>query len=207
MVLAHEDEEESSAHPYWYGRINTTKIHRMEFLWVRCHAGCPLCDTAAFGFLDPAEVIRAAHLIPAFHYGRNTELLAPSIARHFDAENNEDYRYYYVNHFVDRDTFMRYIGNAVGHRTTTTSVSADPVDASLSDDEMEVDPPIQPEPEIVDEVPEIDEEIPADPELESDCDSDESSQEEEQENDEEDPVEGAEPTDEDFLEAEGFDDL
>jgi hypothetical protein len=133
MVLAHEDEEESSAHPYWYGRIvgifhadvrhvgpkskNTTKIHRMEFLWVRwfgrdmqhkagwlakhlhrvgfIDASVP--DTAAFGFLDPAEVIRAAHLIPAFHYGRTTELLAPSIARHFDAENNEDYRYYYVN--------------------------------------------------------------------------------------------------------------
>jgi hypothetical protein len=112
--------------------------------------------------------------------------------------------------FVDRDTFMRYIGNAVGHRTTTTSVSADPVDASLSDDEMEVDPPVQPEPEIVDEVPEMDEKIPADPELESDCDSDGSSQEEEQEeqeNDEEDPAGGAEPTDEDFLEAEGFNDL
>jgi hypothetical protein len=51
MVLAHEDEDESSAHPYWYGRIvgifhadirhvgpkskNPSKTRRMDFLWVR----------------------------------------------------------------------------------------------------------------------------------------------------------------------------
>ncbi|KAJ7146245.1 hypothetical protein C8R44DRAFT_897878 [Mycena epipterygia] len=133
MVLAHEDEEETSAHPYWYGRIisifhaevrhvgpkskNRTKIHRMEFVWVRwfgrdlshragwkhrrlhrvgfIDASEP--DSGAFGFLDPAEIIRGAHLIPAFHYGRTKHLLSPSVARHFDAEKDEDYIYYYVN--------------------------------------------------------------------------------------------------------------
>ncbi|KAJ7266445.1 hypothetical protein B0H12DRAFT_978938, partial [Mycena haematopus] len=73
-------------------------------------------DSGTIGFLDPAEIIRAAHLIPAFYFGRMKELLGPSVARMFDGENNEDYYYYYVNSFVDRDMFMRYSEDAVGHR-------------------------------------------------------------------------------------------
>ncbi len=45
--------------------------------------------------------------------------------------------------FVDRDMFMRYTGNAVGHRTMPDAVGADPVEASpTDDDEMDVDSPI-----------------------------------------------------------------
>ena len=136
MVLAHEEEEESSAHPYWYGRVlgifhaevrhvgprskTEGRPQRMEFLWVRwfgrdmtrpggwkykrphrigfLDATDP--DSGAFGFVDPAAIIRAAHIIPAFHYGRTKELLGRSVARHFDAEDDEDYAFYYVNEYV-----------------------------------------------------------------------------------------------------------
>lgn len=132
MVLAHEEEDEESAHPFWYGCIisifhaevrhvgprskNSSKIHRMELLWVRWfgrdieHPGgwrfkrphrlgfldASEPDSGAFGFLDPAEVIRAVHLSPAFHYGRTSRLLVPSVARLFDGEDHKDYAYYYV---------------------------------------------------------------------------------------------------------------
>lgn len=52
-------------------------------------------DTMPFGFLDPTDVIRGCHLIPAFHHGRPDELFPPSIARY-----KEDWDYYYVNMYV-----------------------------------------------------------------------------------------------------------
>ncbi|KAJ7760884.1 hypothetical protein DFH07DRAFT_740473, partial [Mycena maculata] len=131
MVLAHEDDGGATPHPYWYGRIisifhadvhhvgprsqNRSKVHRMEFVWVRwfgrdlsrsglggwkfkrLHRVGFIDADQAFGFLDPAEIIRGCHLIPAFHHGRTSSLLGPSIARHYHGEDNEDYTYYYVN--------------------------------------------------------------------------------------------------------------
>ncbi|KAK6968932.1 hypothetical protein R3P38DRAFT_2589238, partial [Favolaschia claudopus] len=44
------------------------RLHRLEFL--------PDSDPQAFGFLDPDEVIRGSHIIPAFARGRTTTLLA-----------------------------------------------------------------------------------------------------------------------------------
>ncbi|KAJ7753919.1 hypothetical protein DFH07DRAFT_744109 [Mycena maculata] len=93
-------------------KAKSHKPVRMEFLWVRWF-GRDLSFKAgwkakclhrlgfeepehAFGFLDPAEVIRGAHLIPAFHYGCTTTLLAPSIARQ-PQENDTDFHYYYIN--------------------------------------------------------------------------------------------------------------
>ncbi|KAF8546068.1 hypothetical protein OG21DRAFT_1587008 [Imleria badia] len=57
------------------------------------------------------------HLIPAFCYGRITTLLQASIA-HNKSENNEDWDWYFVNIFVDRDIFMRHRGGGVGHKST-----------------------------------------------------------------------------------------
>ena len=61
-------------------------------------------ENYAFGFLDPAQVIRAVHLIPAFHSGRREDLLqGPSIARKYqeDEDNKRlreqsDWAYFYV---------------------------------------------------------------------------------------------------------------
>ncbi|KAJ7060769.1 hypothetical protein C8F01DRAFT_1290667 [Mycena amicta] len=69
----------------------------------------------AFGFLDPQDVVRGNHLIPAFHHGRTTQYLPKSIIRR-DAEKDQDWTFYYANFFVDRDMVMRYHENVIGHR-------------------------------------------------------------------------------------------
>jgi hypothetical protein len=53
-------------------------------------------DPDAFGFLDPKDVLRGAHLIPAFAHGKTDELLGASIAR-LPHEEDEDWQYYYIN--------------------------------------------------------------------------------------------------------------
>ncbi|KAF9472386.1 hypothetical protein BDN70DRAFT_900592 [Pholiota conissans] len=76
------------------------RLHRLEFL--------PSNNPAAFGFLDPDEVIRAVHLIPSFRYGTTKSLLrGESLAR--APGEIDDWR------FVDRDMYMRYAGGGVGH--------------------------------------------------------------------------------------------
>ncbi|KAG6895033.1 hypothetical protein C0992_003455 [Termitomyces sp. T32_za158] len=141
MTLSHEEDKD---HPFAYARIlgvfHADVIHNtpsgasaptsIEFLWVRWYhvdtsyrAGfkrkrlhrlqfLPDHDPDAYGFVSPDEVIRGAHIIPGFFYGP-TEQLPQSIAR---AEDElDDWMYYYVDIFVDRDMYMRYAGNGVGH--------------------------------------------------------------------------------------------
>jgi hypothetical protein len=80
----------------WFGRDlehrggwNAKRLHRIGF--VDGH------DEAAFGFLDPKEVIRGVHLIPAFHYGRTRDLLPPSRFARPARDNDEDWQLFYVN--------------------------------------------------------------------------------------------------------------
>ena len=56
----------------------------------------PDAGSPAFGFLDPARVIRGIHLIPCFSEGSTDELLEPSLAR-LPHEGDLDWRCYYVN--------------------------------------------------------------------------------------------------------------
>ncbi|KAK1233320.1 hypothetical protein PQX77_003527 [Marasmius sp. AFHP31] len=80
-------------------------------------------DADAFDFIDPARVIRAAHIIPAFDYNTTNDLLRhDSMARLYEeydegqyVKEDQDYRYYYVNMFPDTDMFMRYRGGGIGH--------------------------------------------------------------------------------------------
>ncbi|KAH7904490.1 hypothetical protein BJ138DRAFT_1019091 [Hygrophoropsis aurantiaca] len=108
---------------------------RLEFLWVRWYKNVekaaagwdacrldrvcfhPMADDDAFGFLDPSDVLRGCHLIPAFALGKmHTDGI--SLSRCVD--DSRDWRHYYVNRFVDRDMAMRYhIGLGVGHTYTT----------------------------------------------------------------------------------------
>ena len=109
---------------YWYARVleifhaevtvNKTPHRRIDFLWVRWFGR----DTEAgfgwkpkrlerlrflpatkegFGFLDPATVIRACHIIPAFHHGREHTPLASS-SPYIYAEG--DWVYHYLNRYV-----------------------------------------------------------------------------------------------------------
>ncbi|KAI0364332.1 hypothetical protein BV20DRAFT_930764, partial [Pilatotrama ljubarskyi] len=100
---------------------------RMEFLWVRWfeedpeypsgfqERRLPMAGTSAFGFVDPSDVLRAAFLMPAFAYGTTSELLGHSPLARKHCNDDEDYKYYYVGIFVDRDMYMRYLGGGVGH--------------------------------------------------------------------------------------------
>jgi hypothetical protein len=92
-------------------------VRRMDFLWVRwfgkepgyrsgfCQARLPKIglvestDEFAFSFVDPANVVRGCHLIPAFNAGRGADLLpwAGSIARRLNPEDIDDWLKFYVN--------------------------------------------------------------------------------------------------------------
>ncbi|KAH7908632.1 hypothetical protein BJ138DRAFT_1204895 [Hygrophoropsis aurantiaca] len=157
-IVVPTGETHSGAHPFWYARVlgiyhadvrlldESKDFRNLQFLWVRwlgiahkheaslrtCRLPkigfVPSSDPAAFGFLDPNIVIRAAHLIPAFADGRCTHLLPPgkSLARFGDEE--DDWMHFYVNIFADRDMFMRYAGQAPGHSQ------------AYADSAMDVDP-------------------------------------------------------------------
>ncbi|KAG6806967.1 hypothetical protein H0H92_009333 [Tricholoma furcatifolium] len=119
-------------------RSTCRDMQPMEFLWVRWYeldgkakAGFEAKrqfqvkfrrGRGAFGFIDPANILRAVHLIPNFSRGRTTEFLGHSMARRSD-EKDQDYERYYVNMFVDRDMYMRYTGGGIGHRNTREATS------------------------------------------------------------------------------------
>ena len=88
----------------------------IQFLWVRWLGTEPgyrsgsqvarlpkvgfveVADDDVFGFLDPDLVIRGSHLVPAFHFGRTSNLLpydGPTIAR--AVGQKDDWVNFYVN--------------------------------------------------------------------------------------------------------------
>jgi hypothetical protein len=90
----------------------------MDFLWVRWfgmepgryhhgfhYARLPKVgfvestDPYAFTFLDPAQVIRGAHVIPAFSEGHTQDLLpaTTSVARVLNSTDEDDWVNFYVN--------------------------------------------------------------------------------------------------------------
>jgi hypothetical protein len=98
--------------------VQDKSLHHMDFLWVRWfgvepgryrhgfhHARLPKIgfveseDTYAFTFLDPAQVIRGVHVIPAFSEGRTQDLLPStrSIARVLNPTDEDDWVNFYVN--------------------------------------------------------------------------------------------------------------
>ncbi|KAG6881621.1 hypothetical protein C0992_000614, partial [Termitomyces sp. T32_za158] len=79
----------------WYGREVSLKsgwgsrrLHKIGFV--------DGDDDAAFGFLNPAQVIRGVRLIPSFCNGKTSEPLPPSISAHASSEKDKDYRFYDV---------------------------------------------------------------------------------------------------------------
>ena len=79
----------------WYGRdasapggFETRRLHRVGFV--------PHDDPYAFGFVDPASVLRASHVIPAYAHGQIRSLLPPSVCARRREEKDLDYMYYYI---------------------------------------------------------------------------------------------------------------
>lgn len=64
----------------WFARNQNIKtgwaVRRLP-----CVGFYPQGESDAFGFVNPRDVIRGVHLIPAFRYGLTGELLPPLIAR------------------------------------------------------------------------------------------------------------------------------
>ncbi|KAG5638429.1 hypothetical protein H0H81_012646 [Sphagnurus paluster] len=100
----------------WVRWFKYDKSYRAGFQQRRLHCihFTPSEEPDAFGFLDPDEVIRGAHLIPAFQHGATAEWLTGSSIAREDGEE-DDWKYFFVNIFVDRDMYMRYAGGGVGH--------------------------------------------------------------------------------------------
>ncbi|KAI0309263.1 hypothetical protein OF83DRAFT_1179840 [Amylostereum chailletii] len=63
-----------------------------------------LTNKNAFDIVDPADVIRGCHIIPAFSLGRRNEDGASSSCHVHD----EDWNAYFINRFVNRDMVMRH---------------------------------------------------------------------------------------------------
>jgi hypothetical protein len=83
-------------HVRWFGRKlgapagwKAKRLHQIGFL--------PALE--AFGFLDPAQVIRGVHLLPRFAGGRTPLYLGPSIIRKL-SDGDKDWVSYYVNWYV-----------------------------------------------------------------------------------------------------------
>ncbi len=122
-ILVHTpDTSDDNPYPWTYARVlgiyhanivspDALKIERVEFLhvrWFQCDATweygsrvrrlervhfVPQASGEAFGFVDPAHIIRACHLVPAFHHGRTRDYLSPSYVR----ELAGDWKFLYVN--------------------------------------------------------------------------------------------------------------
>ncbi|KAI0070813.1 hypothetical protein K474DRAFT_1776565 [Panus rudis PR-1116 ss-1] len=106
MLYAHDDKDGKSL--YWYARVlgvfhidvkkaGGSQYKRMDVLWAI--------------FITPKQ-----HLLDLSTQtnGRTADLLPRSCIRD-EEEDDEDWNLYYINIFVDRDMFMRYLGGGIGH--------------------------------------------------------------------------------------------
>lgn len=109
----------STTHPFLYGRVigiyHVNAIYtgpgmvnynptRFDFLWVRWYEHKqishgldelvfpPIADVGAFGFVDPADVLRSSHIIPAFNQGVRRDAVGMSKCAH----DSGDFNAYYV---------------------------------------------------------------------------------------------------------------
>ncbi|KAG6812796.1 hypothetical protein H0H92_000428 [Tricholoma furcatifolium] len=118
----------------WYGRDGdasggwkSRRLHKIGFVDSE--------DDAAFGFLDPARIIRGVHIIPSFCNGRTQELLPPSRIARAPSENDDDYRLYCIEMFVDRNMMMRFRGGGLYMKKKTTTDTRIPMDQRVGNDD------------------------------------------------------------------------
>ncbi|KAF7344219.1 hypothetical protein MVEN_01712600 [Mycena venus] len=156
---------EGSAHPFAYARItgvfHVNVVHNvpgasqfptlMEVLWVRnfridtsFRAGfkakrlhrlqfLPVDDPNVFSFLNPDETTCWVGLRSQ---GRENK----------DYDDDKEWRYHYINIFVDRDMYVRYIGGGVGHYQVEITEEEDPPAEDRPDDLSEDSEEDVPEP-------------------------------------------------------------
>lgn len=125
IMMLHAPEDANDHQRFCYARIigiyhaniqyigpgmNDYAPRRMDFLYVRWFEREPqqdlqdleavrfvsIDDPAAFDFVDPADVLRSCHLLPAFRLGRRPQRLGQIVTSPI-ARNSEDWEFYYVN--------------------------------------------------------------------------------------------------------------
>lgn len=106
-------------HVRWFERVPQHDLHGYDALRF-----VELNDPTAFDFVDPEDILRGCHLLPAFRHGK--------LDRGVHGDHDlEDWKYYHVNRsvirlclvmayiglrYVDRDMLLRYHwGLGVGH--------------------------------------------------------------------------------------------
>ena len=62
------------------------------------HSCGPLCEEASLGFVDPKDVLRGCHLIPAFAKGRHH---SNGVGVSRCAKDGNDYTLYYVGQYIN----------------------------------------------------------------------------------------------------------
>ncbi|KAG2060721.1 hypothetical protein BDR06DRAFT_986857 [Suillus hirtellus] len=82
-------------------------------------------DHDAFGFLNPGQVIRGAHLIPAFTSGRGVSSLCRGTSFGRPSKEVDDWEEHYVRIFADRDMFLRYTHLGIGHSVALRKIIRD----------------------------------------------------------------------------------
>ncbi|KAJ3832063.1 hypothetical protein F5878DRAFT_671301, partial [Lentinula raphanica] len=108
------------------------RLHQIKFV----HAD----ESHAFGFLHPTDIIRAMHLIGDFgSLGTDSGLPKDSVGRQFEALawsgprelEDDDWKFYFVNMFVESDIFMLFRGGGVGHQELHEYLQPFALDAGL----------------------------------------------------------------------------
>ncbi|KAI0754545.1 hypothetical protein C8Q80DRAFT_1117222 [Daedaleopsis nitida] len=128
---------------------------RVDFLWVRWYKAVrgggislevselpevsfhPIHSDFAFGFVDPAAVLRACHIIPLWSAGRchaEGEYGLSGCAR-----DKDDYKRYLIGCFADRDILMRYQwGMGVGHTYAHAMTPSSPETQMIDDESVDL---------------------------------------------------------------------
>ena len=128
ILMLHRPESEDDHHQFCYARIigiyhaNVQYIgsgmkdylpRRMDFLHVRWFEQVPqqdlhgldalrfvqMNDPGSTDFVDPADMLRGCHLLPAFRHGK---LHSEQVATSPIARDSDDWKYYYVNRYGRR---------------------------------------------------------------------------------------------------------
>ncbi|KAG2059465.1 hypothetical protein BDR06DRAFT_979974 [Suillus hirtellus] len=166
----------SEQHPYLYTRVlgvyhvNVTYIgpgiiryhlHHIDFLWVRwyqymdeglsrcpsldCVCFPPMAEPDVFGSVDPNDVLRCCHVI--LQFSQHLQHLDGKGVSHC-TQDQLDWKFYYINCFVDCDMFMQYqwglgVRHTYMHTSTNRDLDADTTSAifeDLEEEEVNLDP-------------------------------------------------------------------
>ncbi|KAJ3925142.1 MAG: hypothetical protein NXY57DRAFT_949196 [Lentinula lateritia] len=138
LSKSHKPQKFNILYVRWFGRVLEQEHYGIHVNRMPKLGFIDAVNPEAFGFVDPSEVLRGCHIIPAFEHGKTDQfLIGPSLARH-ENEDNEDFFRFYVNMWADRDMFMRFRGGGVGHKSTldATRIFETQNDIPLSDKDI-----------------------------------------------------------------------